>query len=322
VEAVKQFGVRGLLIATAVVAVLASIDLTHKHYFAFALHLWLAISIGLVLWCGLPVCQATLRGQSQDLDRGIKVFWPIIVANLAVSVVAVLCRPTGPIHIPAVERAGGTVSVTGRFFRRVEIDLSGRKGFVPDLESGTLVSLNLSNSGIRRLWPPATNRYGPAGLRLNLHDHKYLSKLNLSGNVIDDLDLLCVARLSRLEELSLRKTLVGDDGIRSLAELKRLRVLSLEGTLITDASAPDIADFDKLEVLRLDNTSVSDKALRYIAQMDQLRILSLNFTQVSPTGLKNITKRLPECRIICSPKTLQLIKIKPNSMTEEWLRRR
>ena len=110
-------------------------------------------------------------------------------------------------------------------------------------------------------------------------------KLDLTGNLVTDADLVSFKPLSRLNSLILRGTRVTDAGLGLLKTTGKLRSLDLGESAITDAGLGDIGELTSLRGLSLDATGVTDAGLERLSPLSKLSFLSLRRTAITDAGL-------------------------------------
>lgn len=133
----------------------------------------------------------------------------------------------------------------------------------------------------------------------------YLQRLHLMGAKISDAGLENLSRLTALEKLDLSNTDTSQAGIAFLKDLKKLRLLRLDGTNVGDDALPVIGALEGLETLYLSDTQVTNAGLDGLGNLKQLKLLQLQFCKgVTSGGIKQLKKRLPDCKIIAGGNTI------------------
>jgi len=105
-------------------------------------------------------------------------------------------------------------------------------------------------------------------------------------------DLICIARLKRLEYLDLTNTQINDEGLSHLAGLEHLEVLVLNGTLVSDVGLANLSSCTALRVLSLEETTITDVGLETLVGLGSLQWLNLGETRITDVGLR----QLADCR--------------------------
>jgi hypothetical protein len=159
-----------------------------------------------------------------------------------------------------------------------------------------------------------------------------LVSLDLSGTVINDVDIQRLKPLVRLQELTLPETRITDaslinlkglialrrlvlngdairgPGLTHLQELPELTELRLACPALTELFLVELAGLKKLERLSLAKSPVSDAGVKYLAQLTHLKELDLTETNVTAIRVQELRKALPACRIITTRAMGQLAK--------------
>jgi CxxC motif-containing protein (DUF1111 family) len=116
---------------------------------------------------------------------------------------------------------------------------------------------------------------------------KPVVRLNLTGKLVSDLDLVHLRGLAQLRTLELSQTQVTDAGLAHLKALTKLRQLDLGINVLTDAGLAHLSGLSDLRALNLRFTLISDAGLAHLRDLPQLQLLKLDDTQVTAEGLKH-----------------------------------
>jgi hypothetical protein len=113
---------------------------------------------------------------------------------------------------------------------------------------------------------------------------------------VDDVYLMKLIGLDRLEDLDLSKAKVNDalskakvtnDGVKQLVRHPNLRYLDLRYNIsVDDDGIKPLAEFLPLEILKLSGTKITDKALKFLRNPQLMRELYLKDTRVGNEGMK------------------------------------
>ncbi|MCA9178975.1 MAG: protein kinase [Planctomycetales bacterium] len=157
-------------------------------------------------------------------------------------------------------------------------------------------------------------------LRVLASQSPQLTRLNLGGSPLQDVDLSCLAELRELHTLwvgraeldrraverivtikQLAYLWIGennlDDGdVRVLAQLPNLLGLGLERTRVTGACLEALAGRE-LQTLILDGTLIGDEDLEALSRLTTLQGLSLDNTAVSAGARRRLRAALPQCDV-------------------------
>ncbi|MCA9100410.1 MAG: hypothetical protein KDA63_04615 [Planctomycetales bacterium] len=130
-----------------------------------------------------------------------------------------------------------------------------------------------------------------------LRDANRLTTLWLTNSMITREGAAGIASLESLRELNLSGSYIGEAEVPYLVSLKNLRTLNLDGTDVTDQSMPHLAQLPYLEHLALGQTLVSDAGLVHLEELRKLKTVSLNDTNVTPEGVTQLQQALPACKV-------------------------
>jgi Leucine-rich repeat (LRR) protein len=120
---------------------------------------------------------------------------------------------------------------------------------------------------------------------------KPVVRLNLTGKLVSDIDLVHLGGLAQLRALELSQTQVTDAGLARLIGLTKLRQLDLSINVLTDAGLAHLRSLSQLRALNLRFTLISDAGLAHLKDLPQLQVLKLDGTQVTAEGLKHLRGR-------------------------------
>ena len=109
---------------------------------------------------------------------------------------------------------------------------------------------------------------------------------NLRGSWVNDVEMMDLARLPRLERLDLSHTRITDEGLLLLKTAPRINDLNLYyAELITDQGMVAIKEWKHLKRLNLRGTRVSDGALEVVSHLIELEALDIANTFITDNGL-------------------------------------
>jgi CxxC motif-containing protein (DUF1111 family) len=117
---------------------------------------------------------------------------------------------------------------------------------------------------------------------------KPVVRLNLTGKLVSDIDLVHLRGLAQLHALELSQTQVTDAGLARLKGLTKLRQLDLGINVLTDAGLAHLRGLSQLRALNLRFTLISDAGLAHLRDLPQLQVLKLDGTEVTAEGLKHL----------------------------------
>jgi len=174
-------------------------------------------------------------------------------------------------------------------------------------------------SGFQEL-DPDRPLHGPAWLRGVLHEHYFITPVDLSihdQKVIAEGDLKLLVDLPELEELSFSRvtlsdsdvaqlptmmslrrfhieptTRAGDNSVRNyrfLRKFPRLRELSVPFSFFANDDAAHLDDAYEMRMLVLNATEIGDNGLRQLGHMARLEGLGLARTKVTDAGLAHLS---------------------------------
>ncbi|TCP23650.1 leucine rich repeat (LRR) protein [Tenacibaculum skagerrakense] len=129
-----------------------------------------------------------------------------------------------------------------------------------------------------------------------------------------------------LQTVSLNGTNINDSGLQYVSQCATITNLNLTFTNITDKGIPHLVNLKKLQWLRLKETNISEKSVPYFNQITGLTSLQIHETEISGKDmailnlpnleellvdceddldyetLLHLSKKLPQCEIICKGK--------------------
>lgn len=166
-------------------------------------------------------------------------------------------------------------------------------------------------------------RTGTRGIaQLMLIDWRSLTKMDLSGNDLEAIDMnhLVKASLLQLSHLNLAQNNIGANGIEVLVSgnLPRLEVLDLSEAQLDATAAEHLvkADWPNLDGLDLSCNMLDDMAMTHLAngEWPKLTGLEVNSNPVGPLGFERLSKgRWPELEFL----TVVLAMLPPAAL--EWI---
>lgn len=112
--------------------------------------------------------------------------------------------------------------------------------------------------------------------------------LDLTGTLVTDDGLACLARIPFPLHLTLSRTKVTDRGIARLGAVPDLRSLHLRDTAVTDKGCVTMVKFRALEDLNLSRTAVTDKGCAELAKVKSLERVIVAETTVTVVGLRKL----------------------------------
>jgi hypothetical protein len=122
--------------------------------------------------------------------------------------------------------------------------------------------------------------------------------VNLSQNMVEDVDLMLLRNLNGLQRLNLNETGITDDGLRHLDGFAGLKALDLSGTQITGNGLEHLRGLTALEYLYLSQTKVGDAELHHLSGLIGLGQLDVTDTAVSEEGVEEIKRHLPDVTVV------------------------
>jgi Leucine-rich repeat (LRR) protein len=110
--------------------------------------------------------------------------------------------------------------------------------------------------------------------------------VNLRGAWVDDVEMIDVARLPKLERLDLSHTRITDEGMLNLKPATGIRDLNLYySEWITDQGMTAIKNWKMLKRLNVRGTRIANGTLEIVSHMPQLEALDVSNTQITDNGL-------------------------------------
>lgn len=126
-----------------------------------------------------------------------------------------------------------------------------------------------------------------------------LEELHLRGAGISDRSLSWLARLLVRKDFKVPiVSRVTDEALIYLGRISTLKKLDLGMTEVTDLGLSRLVSLTQLEELGLAGTLISDKGLVHLEQLPRLRVLDLGGTGVTDDGVKRLQEALPKCKIV------------------------
>jgi len=120
-----------------------------------------------------------------------------------------------------------------------------------------------------------------------------LERLDLSHTRITDEGLLLLKTAPRINDLNLYYAeLITDQGMVAIKEWKHLKRLNLRGTRVSDGALEVVSHLIELEALEIANTSITDNGLDFLITLTSLKELSLGPRRLSD-GLLEVLRLLP-----------------------------
>lgn len=140
----------------------------------------------------------------------------------------------------------------------------------------------VQNSNLRILILSRTDLEDPGMAYLSAFPH--LKKLWVSNTRITDAGLAPVGNLGELEELGLFGAEIGGPGVETLTSLKQLKRLYCSSTQITDDCLQYIGELEGLEVLDMMDNPVTDNGLLHLRRLKSLKELRIGNEYAGRTG--------------------------------------
>jgi internalin A len=110
--------------------------------------------------------------------------------------------------------------------------------------------------------------------------------VNLRGTWVDDVEMIDIARLPKLQRLDLSHTRITDEGMLHLKPASQIEVLDLYyAEWITDQGMTAIKNWKKLKRLDVRGTRISNGTLEIVSHMPQLEALDISNTQITDNGM-------------------------------------
>jgi internalin A len=110
--------------------------------------------------------------------------------------------------------------------------------------------------------------------------------VNFRGTWVNDVEMIDVARLPKLERLDLSHTRITDEGMLHLKPAIHIRELNLYyAEWITDQGLTAIKDWKMLKRLNLRGTRIANGTLEILSHMPRLEALDVSNTQITDNGM-------------------------------------
>ncbi len=110
--------------------------------------------------------------------------------------------------------------------------------------------------------------------------------VSLRGTWVDDVEMIDIARLPKLQRLDLSHTRITDEGMLHLKAASQIEDLNLYyAEWITDQGMTAIRNWKKLKRLDVRGTRISNGTLEIISHMPQLEALDISNTQITDNGM-------------------------------------
>jgi internalin A len=110
--------------------------------------------------------------------------------------------------------------------------------------------------------------------------------VNLRGTWVDDMEMIDIARLPKLQRLDLSHTRITDEGMLHLKPASQIEDLNLYyAEWVTDQGMTAIRNWKKLKRLDVRGTRISNGTLEIVSHMPQLEALDISNTQITDNGM-------------------------------------
>jgi internalin A len=110
--------------------------------------------------------------------------------------------------------------------------------------------------------------------------------VNLRGAWVDDVEMIDIARLPKLQRLDLSHTRITDEGMLHLKPASQIEDLNLYyAEWVTDQGMMAIKNWKKLKRLNVRGTRISNGTLEIVSHMPQLEALDISNTQITDNGM-------------------------------------
>src|SRR5690349_12665789 len=111
--------------------------------------------------------------------------------------------------------------------------------------------------------------------------------VNLRGAWVDDVEMIDIARLPKLQRLDLSHTRITDEGMLHLKPASQIEDLNLYyAEWVTDQGMMAIKNWKKLKRLNVRGTRISNGTLEIVSHMPQLEALDISNTQITDNGME------------------------------------
>src|SRR5690348_17179010 len=110
--------------------------------------------------------------------------------------------------------------------------------------------------------------------------------VNLRGTWVDDVEMIDIARLPKLQRLDLSHTRITDEGMLHLKPASQIEDLNLYyAEWVTDQGMTAIKNWKKLKRLNVRGTRISNGTLEIVGHMPQLEALDISNSQITDNGM-------------------------------------
>lgn len=116
--------------------------------------------------------------------------------------------------------------------------------------------------------------------------------LNLDGAMIDDISLVHLFQLKKLQELKLSKTEITDRGFSGFSSRKKLKAANGQ-SVPTDESSVSISSLKELEVLNIDFCKLLSSHSFNSMQLKKLKHFSAQGTQLNGSNMQSLSMNCP-----------------------------
>jgi Leucine-rich repeat (LRR) protein len=110
--------------------------------------------------------------------------------------------------------------------------------------------------------------------------------VNLRGTWVDDVEMIDIARLPKLQRLDLSHTRITDEGMLHLKPASQIEDLNLYyAEWVTDQGMTAIKNWKKLKRLNVRGTRIANGTLEIVSHMPQLEALDISNTQITDNAM-------------------------------------
>jgi Leucine-rich repeat (LRR) protein len=110
--------------------------------------------------------------------------------------------------------------------------------------------------------------------------------VNLRGTWVDNVEMIDIARLPKLQRLDLSHTRITDEGMLHLKPASQIEDLDLYyAEWVTDQGMTAIKNWKKLKRLDVRGTRISNGTLEIVSHMPQLEALDISNSQITDNGM-------------------------------------
>jgi internalin A len=110
--------------------------------------------------------------------------------------------------------------------------------------------------------------------------------VNLRGTWVDNVEMIDIARLPKLQRLDLSHTRITDEGMLHLKSASQIEDLDLYyAEWVTDQGMTAIKNWKKLRRLDVRGTRISNGTLEIVSHMPQLEALDISNSQITDNGM-------------------------------------